>query len=370
MLMTPVAPLPHGKDPHQRVLDPELFNAGPPPALLGEHQVTPEARFFTRSHAPVPAVDPAAWRLTVGGLVRRPLSLSLDDLRRSYLSQSVTATLICAGLRRDELLAVAPIPGELPWGLEPISNGIWSGVALRDVLMAAGALDSAHHVGFTGLDAVERKGRRFGFGGSIPLEKALAAEVLLAFELNCAPLSPAHGAPVRMVVPGYYGARSVKWLSEIELREEPSDNYFQADAYRVLERAVPGDPRDVRTGRALSEVVLNAVVLTPEAGAVVSAGPVEVSGWAIGAGGGPVSRVEVSADGGRSWSRATFREDGGPWAWVRWRATLPLARGRHTLVVRAFDVEGRGQPESLASVWNVKGYANNAWHRVDIEVGG
>ena len=366
----PADAMPHGKHPGLRVRDVVLFNAGPPAELLGAQVITPTELFFTRSHGQVPTVDPASWRLQVGGMVHHCLSLSLDELRRNYIARTVEATLVCAGLRREELNSVRPVPGELPWALEPVSTARFTGVPLRDVLLAAGLSDAAAHVAFVGLDAVTRRERSFGFGGSIPVSKALCSEVLLAFEMNGEPLPPVHGGPVRVVVPGYFGARSVKWLGEIEVRSTPSDNYFQAEAYRVQREVRGGDSRDVSAGEALAELPLNAVILTPAARCTLPLGSVEVTGWACGAEPHRPARVEVSADDGVTWRDATIDATGGEWAWVLWRATVVLAPGARTLVARAWDRTGAGQPATLAEVWNVKGYANNAWHRVPVEVRG
>lgn len=346
------------------VKDPDGLNTGPPPGLLTD-PITPTAILFTRSHAPVPHVDAASYRLRVSGLVRNPLELSLADLA-GFARREETATLICAGLRRSELEAVRPVPGELLWGAEPVGTGVWSGVPLREVLAQAQVMGPASHVEFIGLDQVERGGKVFGFGGSVPLEKATGTEVLLADRLNNLPLPAEHGFPLRALVPGYYGARSVKWLGEIVVREGGSANYFQTQAYRVLATPRSDDPRAVRDGTELGELVLNSVISAPESGARVPPGRCVMSGWAIGPGGQALARVEVSPDGGSSWSEAQVLPADGDFAWRHWRATVNLTSGRHTLVVRAFDKKGRGQPAELAEVWNVKGYANNAWHRVAV----
>ena len=350
----------------RRSLDEQGLNTGPSPSQLGNRFITPAELFFTRSHAAIPSLDAASWRLRVHGLVGRKLELSLDDLKHSFTAREVDATLVCAGLRRTELETVAPIPGELPWGLEPISTGTWRGIQLRDVMLSAGIDEDAGHVWFTSLDVVERHGKQFAFGGSIPLAKALGPEVLLAYELNGEPLSPDHGFPVRALVPGYIGARSVKWLGEIEVRAEPSANYFQTQAYRLLAKR-DGEDGSVRNGTEMNETPLNAVILSPEAGGQVPAGAVELSGWALGREGSPVMVVECSGDGGDTWTPAEVYASGSPWAWQLWRATLTLAAGSHTLVVRCSDGRGLTQPPDVKDVWNVKGYGNNAWHRVAVE---
>jgi sulfite oxidase len=347
------------------VHDPDGLNTGAWPVPPDEF-ITPTDNFFTRSHARIPDIDPQSWRLEVGGLVDRPRRFSLKELTRGFPERNVPATLVCAGLRRTELLSLGPIPGEFPWGPEPVSTGRWTGIALRSVLQTVGVAAGARHVEFIGLDRVERQGEVFGFGGSINLDKALGEEVLLATGLNGAPLPPVHGFPMRAVVPGWIGARSVKWLGRIVLRADPSPNYFQSRAYRIQREANPNDPRDVSAGIAIGAVPLNAVILEPTANQVVRAGPVTARGWAMGCGGHAIDLVEVSSDSGQNWKRARIAIEGEAWTWSLWEATMELSRGRHTLVVRATDAEGTTQPSTVNATWNVKGYSNNAWHRVTV----
>jgi sulfite oxidase len=324
--------------------------------------------FFVRNHGDVPEVEAAAYRLKVEGAVERPLALSLADLAR-FPRREVTATLQCAGNRRQELIERKPIPNELPWGLEAVSTARWSGVALADVLAAAGPTGEARHAALGGLDETERHGHRFRFGGSIPLDKALAPEVLLATAMNGAPLPPVHGAPLRLVVPGWIGARSVKWLASIRLQGEPSDNYFQRVAYRLFPAHVDADNVVWEEGAMLGELPVNSIVTSPRAGARLPAGGVRVEGLALAGGGRDVARVEVSADGGRSWRLARLGERRERWAWRLWELTIELPAGRHELVARAWDDAAQSQPPDLEQVWNFKGYMNNAWHRVAVEVG-
>jgi sulfite oxidase len=358
-------PRPMTSSPCRVVHDASGLNTATWP-ILPDHFLTPVESFFTRSHAPVPPIDAETWRLEVGGLVERPGSYSLDELMRSFPRRQVTATLVCAGLRRDEFLSLGPLPGELPWGPEPISTGEWTGVRLGDLLGAVGIAEGARYVEFVGLDQVEREGEQFGFGGSIDLTKALSDEVLLASELNGTPLPPAHGFPLRAVVPGWIGARSVKWLARITLKREPSSNYFQSKAYRVQPEINRRDSRDVSAGIALSEVPVNAVILEPAANQVIPAGRLPVRGWALGSAGRVVTGVEVSPNDGEDWIPAGITRKGSAGVWSFWNAVLDLGPGHHTLAVRSTDTAGATQPSSLAATWNVKGYCNNAWHRVTI----
>lgn len=351
-----------GKHPRFVVRSESPFNGGAPLDLLGADPVTPTPLFYVRNHAEVPEVDPAAYRLIVDGLVDRKLVLSLEDLAR-LPRRDVEAVMPCAGNRRLELMAVRPIPGELPWGAEGVSNASWSGFALSDVLQVAGIREGAAHVEFEGLDRCERHGHAFGFGGSIPLDKALGEEVLLADAMNGWPLEAVHGAPIRALVPGYVGARSVKWLSRIVVRAEPSDNYFQRKAYRLLPA---GAPPGAEEGPMLEEFPVNAIVTSPGPDAAVAAGELEVTGVALVGGGRAIARVEVSGDAGSSWVEASLERRASRWSWTRFRACVAVARGATAIVARAWDDAGSGQPEYARDAWNAKGYQNNAWYRVAV----
>jgi sulfite oxidase len=172
-----------------------------------------------------------------------------------------------------------------------------------------------------------------------------------------------HGGPVRAVVPGYIGARSVKWLQRVELRAEPWAGYFQATTYRLV---APGVEPGLGVGMELGKVAVNSDVLAPEDGAEVPAGRVEARGYAFAGGRRQVERVDVSLDGGRDWRQADLLEDLGPWAWRLWRIDLDLDPGEHEIVVRAWDSAAGTQPEDPAGSWNPKGYANNSWGRARV----
>lgn len=339
---------------------------GPPPGLMRQHFITPNELFFIRSHAPTPEISLAEYQLNISGLVQTPLTLSWADLQ-NFSRHTVTATLQCAGNRRDELMAVKPVPSEVPWQADGISTAVWSGVRLREILLAAGMQSGAEHIAFIGADEVTRLGKTFGYGSSIELEKALGEEVLLADTMNGEPLPPVHGFPLRVIVPGYIGARSVKWLTHINVQTAPSDNYFQAKAYRLFAPHITPETVQWEAGLPLSEQSLNAVICEPPTNAVLPAGEVRVSGWAVAGGQRRVARVDVSADGGCTWQTAALCGDEA-WTWQFWETAFTLPRGEAELVVRAWDTAANTMPEHAASVWNFKGYMNNAWHRVRVVV--
>ena len=336
--------------------------------IATDRLITATEDFFTRSHAPIPSIDARTWRLEVGGLVARSRRFSLADLVGEFPTREVTATMSCAGIRRQDFLTLGPLPGELPWGPEPISTARWTGIPLAVVLRAAGVSRRARHVELVGLDQVHRHGHTFGFGCSVDMNKALHDDVLLATAMNGAPLPPQHGYPLRAVVPGWIGARSVKWLGQINLLEEPSPNYFQAEAYRAQREITRENPRDVSQGLALTSVPVNSVIVDPVHDAVLRSGPQRLRGWAIGSNGETLRSVEISADGGNSWSLARITLAGEKWTWSFWEGIVTLPTGNHELAARATDSRGTTQPATLVETWNVKGYNNNAWHRVPVTV--
>jgi sulfite oxidase len=353
----------YGKRADLIVHEHEPLNAETGLAALGEGPLTATDAFYVRGHGPAPGPDRSAWRLRVQGLVERELELSLATLREAFRERHVAATLQCAGNRRAGLVAIREIPGEAPWGPGATGTATWTGVALADVLALANPLRGALHVGFEGADLCPQADPPERFGGSIPLDKACRPEVLLAWGMNGEPLPLVHGAPVRVVVPGYIGARSVKWVNRIEVRSTPWPGYFQHVAYRLVpEDATPGPG----IGMPLGLIALNADVFSPADRETVTAGPVEVRGYAFAGGERHVARVDVSVDGCPDWSQAELLEDLGPWAWRHWRAGLVLAPGEHEIVVRAWDSSAATQPENEAPLWNPKGYVNNARPRVRI----
>ena len=346
------------------------LNAEPPRAALAEYELTGADVFYVRNHGPVPDVGPRAWQLRVAGLVTRPLELSLAELRRGFARHDVVAALQCAGNRRAGLMRVRDIPGEEPWGPCAVGNARWTGVRLGDVLAAAGISPGAEHVAFAAPDVSDLASPPQPFGVSVPLAKAMRGEVLLAWAMNDQPLARVHGAPVRLVVPGYIGARSVKWIEQVTLQAEPSCSYFQATAYRLLPADADMSAAGPGMGLPLGPLAVNADILTPDGQRRVPAGPVTVTGYAVAGDDRLVARVDVSADGGLSWVQARLDPGLSPWSWRRWRATLRLPPGHAEITARAWDNAAGVQPESEAQLWNPKGYANTAWARLSLTVGG
>jgi len=365
----------------------EPRNSEPSLEHLTEEYLTPNDLFFVRSHAPVPEIDPETYELRVGGQVGKELRLSMEDLRSDFETVTVTATLQCAGNRRDELMDFREIPGEVPWQAGAIGNARWTGARLRDVLARAevalpgspdggsdrGVDDRPRHVAFTGLDRIEKDGEVFGFGGSVPLEKALDPNVLLAWEMNGEPLPPDHGHPLRVVVPGYIGARSVKWLGRITVQSAPSDNYYQARAYKLFPPEVGPETVDWKKGVMLGELPVQAVITEPGSGQEpgsdqeLAPGPVRIRGYAVTGGDRTIERVDVSTDGGGTWTVATLTGgDARPGTWRLWETEVDLPAGEHELVARAWDSSANTQPEEVGPIWNFKGYISNAWHRVGV----
>jgi sulfite oxidase len=344
----------HGEEP---------FNAEPPPAALAGQPLTPIAAFYSRNHGPLPDLDPASWRLHIDGLVDREVVLSLAELQQRFAPRSDVVTLECAGNRRAELLAVRDIPGQVPWGPATISTAEWTGASLADVLATVGPTRHAAHVAFTAPDVAPSVAERYG--GSIPLAKACSGETLLAWAMNGEPLPRVHGGPVRVVVPGYIGARSVKWLQRITVQAGPSENYFQAEDYRLL--PPDAEPAPGR-GISLGPVTMTSGILSPDDGDRVPAGPTDVIGYAFAAERRTIVRVDVSLDGGRTWTQAAVGDRPSPWAWQLWHTALDLPTGPVQITARAWDDTGATQPEFPASLWNPGGYDNNSWPRIRLDV--
>jgi DMSO/TMAO reductase YedYZ molybdopterin-dependent catalytic subunit len=327
------------------------------PALIGG-VVMPNAHFYVRNHFDIPLLDPATWSLTVGGLVERELRLSLRDLR-SMRSQTLFVTLECAGNGRS--LLSPPVEGE-QWDLGAVSTAEWTGVPLVEVLDRAGVKPQAREAVFRGADGGTVPGRdqAIRFERSLNVDDARDSEVLLAYAMNGEPLPAQHGYPLRVIVPGWYAVASVKWLTEIELVDDPFEGYYQADKY-VYE--YERDAEAVREPVTLQHV--RSLITEPQPDELVQSGEVAIRGVAW-SGSAPVSRVDVSV-GDAPWQHAQLLGERKRHSWQWWELITSLDRpGPTTIRSRATDLGGRTQPEAPA--WNRQGYGNNSIGELRVEV--
>ena len=333
-------------------------NHGMPLEAL-RYPVTPVGLHYLLIHYDIPFVDPARFELSVGGLVARPLELSLDDLR-ARPAVELEVAMECAGNGRA--LLPGPRPVSQPWLAEAVGTAAWRGTPLAPLLAEAGTLDGAREVVFTGLDRGYEGGEEQVFERSLPLEEALRDDVLLAYEMNRAPLLAQHGFPLRLVVPGWYGMTHVKWLSRITVVDEPFTGYQQAHAYRFRRNEEDeGEPLARMAPRAL--MVPPGLPDFPTRERTLPAGRWTVEGRAW-SGHAPIESVEFGVD--ETWAEAELDAPTSRWAWRGWRFDWNAEPGEHVLSCRARDEAGNIQPDEAD--WNVGGYANNGVQRVPVRV--
>jgi sulfane dehydrogenase subunit SoxC len=334
-------------------------NHGMPLEAL-RYDVTPVGLHYLLVHFDIPAADESSWTLELGGHLRRPRTLTMEELRRR---PQVTApvTLECAGNGRARL---DPRPVSQPWLEEAVGTAEWTGTPLAPLLEEAGVGPGAVEVVFGGADRGVQGGLEHDYERSLPLAEAMRAEVLLAWGVNGRPLPPQHGHPLRLVVPGWYGMTSVKWLRKISVVTEPFDGYQQSGSYLLHTSADdPGtpvtriQPRSLLLPPGIPEFESRERFLEP--GRQLLTG----RAWS---GLAPVAKVEVSTDGGRGWRPAELEPQPSPWAWAGWSFAWEAAPGSYELCSRATDAAGNTQP--LAVPWNTGGYANNAVQRVKVTV--
>jgi len=323
--------------------------------------VTPLGLHYLLTHFDIPDVDVAAWRLEIGGVVERTLSLSLEELRARPSVEAVV-TMECAGNGRTY---VEPHVVSQPWLLEAVGTARWRGVPVAALLEEAGVREEAVEVLFTGLDRGVEGGEEQSYERSVPLSALLSGDAFLAYEVNGLPLPPQHGSPLRLLVPGWYGMTSVKWLTRMTVRAEPFDGYQMRQAYRVrYEEDEAGEPITKIAPRSL--MVPPGIPEYMSRARIVESGSCEIVGRAW-SGRAEISAVDFSADGGASWmptelGPATL----GRWAWRAWSVEWDARPGEYELCCRARDDAGYEQP--LDPPWNLGGYVNNAVQRVAVTV--
>ncbi|HWM44099.1 MAG TPA: sulfite oxidase [Burkholderiales bacterium] len=329
-------------------------NRGMPLEAL-RHDVTPPGLHYLLIHFDIPDADEGRWQLEIGGLVGKPCSLSLSELK-ALPAKTLRVTMECAGNGRGQITPRYP---SVPWLEEGVSTADWTGVALRELLeLKKEAAEVVFHGADRGIDA----GIEHHFARSLSRTQALDGDVLVAYAMNGAPLPPQHGAPLRLVVPRWYGMASVKWLRSIEARDQPFDGPQQARSYHF--RRVAGEK-----GEPCTLMRVNSLMAPPgipdfyTRRRIVEAGAVEIVGRAW-SGAAPVERVEFGLDG--NWSGADVAPQRHAHGWKRWSFLWQAMPGEHELACRATDATGNTQP--LEPPWDLTGFGNNGVQRVQVTV--
>ena len=325
------------------------------------YDVTPVGLHYLLTHFDIPDVDPREWRLDIGGAVGKPITLALDELK-AMPRVSAQVLLECAGNGRA---LHSPRPISQPWLYEAVGNAEWAGTPLRPLLETAAPNASAVDVVFAGLDRGVQGGIDQLYERSLPVSEAHRADAILAYEMNGQALSPQHGHPVRLVIPGWYGMAHVKWLRSITFVDQPFRGYQQEPSYRVS--SSEEDP-----GVPVTKILPRSLMIPPgipdfmSRTRFVSPGPCAVEGRAW-SGYGPIKRVRVSDDAGATWQEATLGAPVSEFAWRSWRYMWRANEGEHELCCRAEDAAGNEQP--LRATWNTGGYWNNEVQRIKVTVG-
>ncbi|MBV8728433.1 MAG: sulfite oxidase [Acidobacteriia bacterium] len=331
------------------------------PVRYFDSWLTPADTLFVRQHLPrPPAIEAGAYRLTVNGLVSKPLALTLAELER--LPQvTVPAVLECAGNGRGFFRP--QVPG-IQWGRGAIGNVEWSGPRVSDVLALAGADRSAAFLEVDGADT--------GVGGtpdfirSLPMKKALDSSTLLAVRMNGNPIPEIHGYPARLIAPGWCGSNFVKWVTRLSPAAESHAGFFMKTAYRFPKTPIPpGGTAPASDLEPIAGMPVKSAITSPEDQASLTAGPQTVRGFAW-AGEEMVERVEISVDGGSHWIEATLSPQKLRYAWRLFEYHFFAEPGYYTILSRAIDSSGRVQP--IVATWNPSGYLWNAVDRVGVKV--
>ena len=339
----------------QRFLDLET------PVEYFDSWLTPVPRFFVRNHMHEPVeLNAEDWRLSVGGEVDKPGTFSLRELAKLPI-HSVVNTLECAGNGRGFFRP--QVPG-IQWQKGAVGTARFSGPRLADVLRRAAVKSSGKHVMFRSLDEVP--GKVPPFIRSIPIEKALDSDTLIATHMNGTALTKHHGFPARALVPGWIGAASCKWLAEIKILESEFVGNFMSPGYRFPNQALkPGDSVKPEDTHVVTGLNVKSVIAVPRDGATLKSVRTTVYGAAW-AGEADIVKVEISTDGGSTWNAAALGHEQSRYAWRLWTYAWNAKRGDYVVRSRATDSQGRVQPSEAA--WNPSGYLYNAIDQVKIHV--
>ncbi|MED6108165.1 hypothetical protein PIB30_020938 [Stylosanthes scabra] len=374
------------RHPCLKINSKEPFNAEPPRSALACSYITPSDFFYKRNHGPIPIVeDIERYSVKISGLVENPKQLFMKDIRM-LPKYNVTVTLQCAGNRRTAMSKTRTVKG-VGWDVSAIGNAVWGGAKLCDVLELVGIpkLTSStqfggKHVEFVSVDKCkEEKGGPYK--ASIPLSQATnpEADVLLAYEMNAETLNRDHGYPLRVVVPGVIGARSVKWLEDINIIEEECQGFFMQKDYKMFPPSVNWDNINWSTRRPQMDFPVQCAICSLEDVSTIKLGKVKISGYAASGGGRGIERVDISVDGGKSWIEASrcqkssvqYVADGSnsdKWAWVLFEVTTDIHQSTE-IIAKAIDSAANIQPEKVEDIWNLRGILNTSWHRVKVQAG-
>ncbi|VAI86452.1 unnamed protein product [Triticum turgidum subsp. durum] len=387
------------RHPALRINSKEPFNAEPHRSALVSSYITPVDFFYKRNHGPIPKVDDISrYSVSISGLINKHIQLSMDDIRM-LPKYNVTATLQCAGNKRTAMSKVRKVRG-VGWDVSALGNATWGGAKLSDVLELVGIhkLSSVtslggKHVEFVSVDRCkEEKGGPYK--ASIPLKQATDpdADVLLAYEMNGETINRDHGYPLRVVVPGVIGARSVKWLDSINIIKEECQGFFMQKDYKMFPPTVDWDNINWSTRRPqmdfpvqsslfylnfFLDLTKQSAICTLEDVDVIKEGKARIAGYAVSGGGRGIERVDISVDGGKTWveahrcqkSNVPYVSDGAQsdkWAWVLFEATLDIPPNAE-IVAKAVDSAANIQPEKVEDIWNLRGILNTSWHRIKIQ---
>jgi len=332
------------------------------PLAYFDSYLTPLDAFFVRQHIPRPAaIDPAKYRLTINGMVSKPMELTLADLQK-LPQHSLAAVIECTGNGRG--FYSPKVPG-IQWGRGAIGNAEWSGPRIADVLKLAGVAESAAFMDTDGADTGVASTP--DFIRSLPMKKAMDPATLLALKMNGQPLPDIHGAPARLIVPGWDGTSSVKWVVRLSPSAQANNGFFMNPGYRYPKYALPpGTAARPSELEVIEGMPVKSSITAPEDRTVVKAGAVTIRGFAW-AGEESIERVDVSTDGGSKWHAAELSGAKLPYAWRLWKLEWkPTEHGYYTILSRATDSAGRVQP--IVSAWNPSGYLWNAIDRVGVVV--
>lgn len=364
----------------------EPFNAEPPRSALITSYVTPVDFFYKRNHGPIPVVDDIErYCFSINGLIEKPKELFMKDIW-NLPKYNVTAVLQCAGNRRTAMSKTRTVKG-VGWDVSAIGNAVWGGAKLADVLELIGIpkLTSVtpwggKHVEFVSIDKCKEENGG-PYKASIPLSQATnpEADVLLAYEMNGETLNRDHGYPLRVVVPGVIGARSVKWLDSINIDAEVCQGFFMQKDYKMFPPSVNWENIDWSSRRPQMDFPVQCVICSLEDVNVVKHGKIAIKGYAVSGGGRGIERVDVSIDGGKTWLEASrYQKPGIPynsddessdkWAWVFFEAEADIPPSAE-IVAKAVDSAANVQPENVEVIWNLRGILNTSWHRVHVRVG-